>query len=109
MSLNIKGKYTILIQFSYCYTVFDIITYFEIIDIIHRRIIAVVDIKLERFFKQVELSSKDMIFFNHMTFVSDFYELLNRQNPLLELQGVKFLFFPIFSYFSQHTPIFPIF
>ena len=24
-------------------------------------------------------------------------------------QGVKFLFFPIFSYFSQHTPIFPIF
>ena len=25
------------------------------------------------------------------------------------LQGVKFLFFPIFSYFSQHTPIFPIF
>ena len=25
------------------------------------------------------------------------------------MQGVKFLFFPIFSYFSQHTPIFPIF
>ena len=24
-------------------------------------------------------------------------------------QGVKFLYFPIFSYFSQHTPIFPIF
>ena len=25
------------------------------------------------------------------------------------MQGVKFLFFPIFSYFSEHTPIFPIF
>ena len=25
------------------------------------------------------------------------------------VQGVKFLFFRIFSYFSQHTPIFPIF
>ena len=24
-------------------------------------------------------------------------------------QGLKFPFFPIFSYFSQHTPIFPIF
>ena len=32
-------------------------------------------------------------------------------NPLFSYcsQGVKFLFFPIFSYFSQHTPIFPIF
>ena len=28
---------------------------------------------------------------------------------LYSIQGVKFLFFPIFSYFSQHTPIFPIF
>ena len=33
------------------------------------------------------------------------------QNPNLTQvgQGVKFLFFPIFSYFSRHTPIFPIF
>ena len=28
---------------------------------------------------------------------------------LVQVQGVKFLYFPIFSYFSQHTPIFPIF
>ena len=37
---------------------------------------------------------------------------LARQWRLLHgciMQGVKFLFFPIFSYFSQHTPIFPIF
>ena len=27
----------------------------------------------------------------------------------VQVQGVKFLFFPIFSYFSQHTPVFPIF
>ena len=31
------------------------------------------------------------------------------KNPGYYIQGVKFLFFPIFSYFSQHTPIFPIF
>ena len=33
----------------------------------------------------------------------------NSWHTPLKIQGVKFLFFPIFSYFSQHTPIFPIF
>ena len=32
-----------------------------------------------------------------------------KTKPICIDQGVKFLFFPIFSYFSQHTPIFPIF
>ena len=34
---------------------------------------------------------------------------LKKYMLLCTKQGVKFLFFPIFSYFSQHTPIFPIF
>ena len=34
---------------------------------------------------------------------------LKVSGPPRPVQGVKFLFFPIFSYFSQHTPIFPIF
>ena len=32
-----------------------------------------------------------------------------RENRFDVTQGVKFLYFPIFSYFSQHTPIFPTF
>ena len=34
---------------------------------------------------------------------------LTAEITISTVQGVKFLFFPIFSYFSQHTPIFPIF
>ena len=35
--------------------------------------------------------------------------LLTTYIHFFKKQGVKFLFFPIFSYFSPHTPIFPIF
>ena len=56
---------------------------------------------------------KCIVTFQVQTWLQIFQKSLNKGTTCSALknhmQGVKFLFFPIFSYFSQHTPIFPIF